>query len=251
MVECAALARGPSSAPSRAACGRAGCRAGAPSGRRPAAAGERCGSCRRSAAGSSARNRGPSSRAGCRDSPARRSRRGAAGRCPRRGPRRSRSCASAVPSPYTVTSSPRSACMMKFGTTRPSSVRMRGPNVLKMRTMRVSTPVRAVVRHGHRLGEALGFVVDAARADRIDVAPVFLVLRVDERIAVDLGGRGEQEAGALLLRQAERLVRAERAHLEGLDRQLEVVDRAGRRGEVQDRVERALRRRCTASRPGG
>ena len=29
---------------------------------------------------------------------------------------------------------------MKFGIARPSSRRMRGPNVLKMRTMRVSSP---------------------------------------------------------------------------------------------------------------
>ena len=37
--------------------------------------------------------------------------------------------------------------------------------------------VIAVIGHGHGFGEALGFVVNAARADGIDVAPVFLVLR--------------------------------------------------------------------------
>ena len=37
--------------------------------------------------------------------------------------------------------------------------------------------VGAVVGHRHRLGEALGLVVDAARADRVDVAPVGLGLR--------------------------------------------------------------------------
>ena len=61
-----------------------------------------------------------------------------------------------------------------------------------------------------------------------------------ERVAVDLGGRGQQEPRAFGLGQAERVVRAERADLERLDRQLEVVDRAGRAGPVQDVVDRAV-----------
>ena len=61
-----------------------------------------------------------------------------------------------------------------------------------------------------------------------------------ERVAVDLGGRGQEEARALRLGQAERVVRAERADLQGLDRELEVVDRAGRAGEVQDVVDRPV-----------
>ena len=62
---------------------------------------------------------------------------------------------------------------------------------------------------------------------------------MDERIAVDLGRRREEKPRALLLREAERLVRAERADLERLDRVLEIVDRARGRREMQDRVERA------------
>ncbi len=54
--------------------------------------------------------------------------------------------------------------------------------------------VIAMIGHRHRLGEALGLVVDAARPDGIDVAPVFLGLRMDERIAVAFRGRGEEEA---------------------------------------------------------
>ena len=55
----------------------------------------------------------------------------------------------------------------------------------------------AVVGHRQRLGVALGLVVDAARADRVDVAPVGLGLRVDLRVAVDLAGREDQEARAV------------------------------------------------------
>ena len=53
--------------------------------------------------------------------------------------------------------------------------------------------VVAVIGHRHRFGKALGFVVDAARADRVHVAPVGLLLRMLERIAVHLGGRREHE----------------------------------------------------------
>ena len=59
----------------------------------------------------------------------------------------------------------------------------------------------AVVGHRQRLGVALGLVVDAARADRVHVAPVGLGLRVHLRVAVDLARRGEQEARAVVLGQ--------------------------------------------------
>ena len=58
-----------------------------------------------------------------------------------------------------------------------------------------------------------------------------------ERVAVDLGGRGDEEALALRLGEAEGLVRAERADLQRLDRQLQVIDRARGRGEVPDVVD--------------
>ena len=45
-----------------------------------------------------------------------------------------------MPSPYTVSGSPRIACARKFDTTRPSPGASRGPNVLKMRTILVSMP---------------------------------------------------------------------------------------------------------------
>ena len=57
-------------------------------------------------------------------------------------------------------------------------------------------PVLAAVVEGQTLGRALAIVVAGALADRVDVAPVGLRLRVLERVAVDLGGGGEEEAGA-------------------------------------------------------
>ena len=103
--------------------------------------------------------------------------------------------------------------------------------------MCVFDPVDAVVGHRHRLGEPLGLVVHAADADRVDVAPVALRLRVFERVAVDLARAGEQVPRPVGLGEAERVVRAERADLQRLDRVFEVIDRAGRAGEVQDVVE--------------
>src|SRR5439155_9275505 len=75
-----------------------------------------------------------------------------------------------------------------------------------------------VVGHRHRLGVALGLVVDTARPDRVDVAPVRLRLGVHLRVAVDLTRGSEQKTGALELREPERVVRAVRAHLQRMQR---------------------------------
>src|SRR5258707_14150351 len=100
--------------------------------------------------------------------------------------------------------------------------------------------VIATIGHRHRLGKALGFVVDAARADGVDIAPVVLLLRMDERVAIDFRRGSEQEASVLGFGEAERFVRAEGADLERLDRQLQVVDRAGWGGKVQEGVDGAF-----------
>ena len=63
---------------------------------------------------------------------------------------------------------------------------------------------------------------------------------MDLGVAVDLGGRGEDEAGAVLLRQAEHVVGAVGADLERVQRQAQVVDRARRRGHVVDEVDLLL-----------
>src|SRR5687768_5757137 len=97
-----------------------------------------------------------------------------------------------------------------------------------------------MVRHHHRFGEALRFIVYAARTHRIDVPPVRLGLWMNLRIAVDLGRRCEQVTRPLLLRDAERLVGAQTPDLQRLDRQLEVVDGTGGAGEVEHAVERPL-----------
>ncbi len=98
----------------------------------------------------------------------------------------------------------------------------------------------AVVGHRDRLGEPLGLVVAAPRTDRVDVAPVVFALGVDLGIAVDLGRAGQQEPRVLGLREPERVVGAERAHLECRDGVSEIVDRTGWTGEMQHVVDRAV-----------
>src|SRR5919197_314139 len=98
----------------------------------------------------------------------------------------------------------------------------------------------AVVGHRERLRVPLRLVVDAARPDGIDVSPIALRLRMDERVAIDLARRGEEEACPLVLRQAERVVRPVGADLERVERHAQVVDRAGEGGQVEDDVQRLL-----------
>jgi hypothetical protein len=94
-----------------------------------------------------------------------------------------------------------------------------------------------VVRHHERLGVPLGLVVHTPRADRVDVAPIRLDLGVHRWIAVDLGCRRHQEAGAVPERQVEQRSRAVTARIQRLERQLEVVDRRRRRGQVVDAID--------------
>ena len=97
--------------------------------------------------------------------------------------------------------------------------------------------VDAVVRHRHGFGESLGLVVDAADADRVDVAPVAFGLRMLQRVAVNFAGAGEQEAGVVVLGEAERVVGAERTDLQGLNREFEVIDGARRAREMEHVVD--------------
>jgi hypothetical protein len=57
---------------------------------------------------------------------------------------------------------------------------------------------------------------------------------MDERVAIALGSRGEEEGGLLGLGEAERIMGAVGADLESGDGVLEVIDRAGWRGEMED-----------------
>src|SRR6266581_3293231 len=96
------------------------------------------------------------------------------------------------PSPKMVTGLDERAWLMNAGMALPSCRRM-----------------RVAVRNRESLGEALGLVVHTPGADGIDVPPVRLLLRMDQRIPIDLGGRSQEKGRPLRLRQAQRLVRAE------------------------------------------
>ncbi len=60
------------------------------------------------------------------------------------------------------------------------------------------------------------------------------------RVAVHLARGGEQEPRALPFRKPERVVRSVGANLQRLERQAQVVDRAGGAREVEDEVDRLV-----------
>ena len=100
--------------------------------------------------------------------------------------------------------------------------------------------VVTVVGVRNRFAEALGFVVDRARTRGIDVAPVVLGLRVNERIAVHLRGRGHHERGPRIKRHIERAASALAAHGQSGEGASEVGRRRRGRGEVVHDVELAV-----------
>ena len=117
--------------------------------------------------------------------------------------------------------------------THPRAVRIEDPDYAGI------DAVRFPVGTGQGLGESLGLVVHASRADRVDVAPVVLGLRVHGRITVDLAGGGKDETRAVPVGQPQRVLGPVAAHGQRLEGKAQVVRRGGRAGEVGNGVHRA------------
>jgi hypothetical protein len=82
-----------------------------------------------------------------------------------------------------------------------------------------------------------------ARTDRVDMAPIIFGLRMDARVAVDLGGRGLQDLGLYPLGKAQHVDRAVHAGLGGLHRIVLVMHGRGRTGEIVDLIDFEINRK--------
>ena len=74
-----------------------------------------------------------------------------------------------------------------------------------------------MISHRHRFGETFGFVINAPRPEWVDVTPIIFLLRMLERVAVAFRCRCQYERRFLVFREAERVVRPERAHFQRRD----------------------------------
>jgi hypothetical protein len=91
-----------------------------------------------------------------------------------------------------------------------------------------------MIGHGDGFLESFGLVVNAAGSYGVDISPVFFRLRVYEGVSIDLGRGGYEDPCMFGLCETQAVVRTQGAHFEGLDRDLQVVDRAGGRGKMKD-----------------
>ena len=87
--------------------------------------------------------------------------------------------------------------------------------------------VVAMVGRDDGFRESLGLVVDGARADGIDAAPVGFDLGMDVGIAITLRGGGVEEAGVVFAREVEGIDGSGGADEQGLRAKAVVVDGAG------------------------
>src|ERR1700733_762994 len=97
--------------------------------------------------------------------------------------------------------------------------------------------VIAVIGHGYGLGEALGFVVDGTRADRIHVAPIGFFLGMFQRIAVALGGGRDEILRVVFERDVEGVKSSEGSDFQSGNSVDGVIHRAGGAGEVENEVD--------------
>lgn len=102
--------------------------------------------------------------------------------------------------------------------------------------------VLAVVVEEQGFGAALAFIVAGADADRVDVAPVVLGLRVNRRVAVNLAGGSLEDARLQALGQAEHVDGAMHRGLGGLHRVVLIVNGRGGAGQVVDFVDFHIQR---------
>src|SRR5579871_4937988 len=94
--------------------------------------------------------------------------------------------------------------------------------------------VVAVIRGNQRFREALGFVVNGAGPDGIDMAPVFFSLRVLFRVSVALRRRSMKEFRFILLCNFEKVPGSHGAREESFNAEPHIVFGASRGGEAED-----------------
>mmetsp|Transcript_14832 Transcript_14832/g.28210 ORF Transcript_14832/g.28210 Transcript_14832/m.28210 type:complete len:260 (-) Transcript_14832:35-814(-) len=84
-----------------------------------------------------------------------------------------------------------------------------------------------VVLHTERFGNTFPLIVAGADADRVDISPVFLNLRVNFWIPVDFRGRRDKESGLASLRETKHIHGAKHVGLDSFYGVFLVEDRGG------------------------
>ena len=105
--------------------------------------------------------------------------------------------------------------------------------------VRVDT-VEAVIGHGDGLSEALGFIVNAARTDRIYATPIGFRLRGNVGISVTLAGGSEKKFRGLLFGEIQGVHGGDGADFQGFDGKLQIIGRTRGRRKVKNIVQLAI-----------
>ena len=87
--------------------------------------------------------------------------------------------------------------------------------------------VEIMIGHGHGFLKPFRFIVHTTGPDGVYITPIFFRLRVNQRIAIDLRGRGDEHPRLFRLGKTQTVVGAQRADLQCLDGYFEIVDRTG------------------------
>src|SRR5882757_9569135 len=99
---------------------------------------------------------------------------------------------------------------------------------------------RRAVGRCYRFGVTFSLVVDASRSDRVDVAPIFLPLRVQKGFTINLTTRGEDKACGFAQGEIEHVPRSLRPGPQGEDGPVQVRERRCWAGKMNHTIESAL-----------
>ena len=97
--------------------------------------------------------------------------------------------------------------------------------------------VLAVIIEEKRLGTALAFIIAAAQADRVHIAPIGFGLGMLRGIAIDFAGGSLQDRNLDALGQAEHVDGAHDRNLGGLHRIMLIMNGRGRTGQIVNGID--------------
>ena len=92
----------------------------------------------------------------------------------------------------------------------------------------------AMIGHCHCFCKALGFIVDAAWTDWIDMPPVIFCLWVNLWVTVDFARTCQKETSSLGQCKSKGIMCAQTTHFERLYRQLKIIYWTSRAGEMKN-----------------
>src|SRR3982074_922176 len=97
--------------------------------------------------------------------------------------------------------------------------------------------MKSMISHGNTFLKPFCLIIYTPGPNRIYISPVFLRLRMDERVPVNLGGRSNQDTRVFCFCKSQAMVSSKGSDFKCLNRNFQIIDRACRRSKMENVIE--------------